>query len=99
MADSSWQHNFYKASKRQAVIASELLKRSNKRVRIKHCHQIAQEQRAQVCILREAGFKQGKIANETGLYKCTILRELRRNGEQRGRCLKQAQELLDKRMR
>ena len=64
---------------------------------MKHYQQLTQEQRYQIYGLRKAGFKQREIANEVGVDKSTISRELRRNRGQRGWRPKQAQELRDER--
>lgn len=66
---------------------------------MKHYQQLTREQRYQIYGLRKAGFKQREIANEVGVNKSTISRELRRNRGQRGWRPKQAQELRDERVR
>ena len=64
---------------------------------MKRYQQLTREQRYQIYGLRKAGFKQIEIANEVGVDKSTISREVRRNRGQRGCRPKQAQELRDKR--
>jgi len=64
---------------------------------MKHYQQLTQEQRYQIYGLRKAGFNQTGIANEIGVDKSTVCRELRRNRGQRGWRPKQAQELRDRR--
>lgn len=64
---------------------------------MKHYQQLTKEQRYQICGLRKAGFNQTEIADEIGVNKSTICRELSRNRGQRGWRPKQAQELRDKR--
>ncbi|AKH37320.1 helix-turn-helix domain-containing protein [Nitrosomonas communis] len=49
--------------------------------------------------VQKAGFKQREIANEVGVNKPTISRELRRNRGQRGWRPKQGQKLRDKHIR
>lgn len=55
---------FYKVNKPQAAIVSDLLERSNKRVRMKRCQQLTRGQRYLVHGGQKAGFKQGETANE-----------------------------------
>ena len=66
---------------------------------MKDYQQLTCEQRCQIYGLQKAGFKQREIANEVGVNKSTISRELRRNRGQRGWRPKQVQELRDKRVR
>ncbi len=64
---------------------------------MKRYKQLTSEQRYQISGLRKAGFKQEQIADEVGVNKSTISRELRRNKGQCGWRPKQAQELRDER--
>ena len=66
---------------------------------MKDYQQLTCEQRYQIYGLQKAGFKPREIANEVGVNKSTISRELRRNRGQQGWHPKQAQELRDKRIR
>ena len=66
---------------------------------MKHYQQLTSEQRYQISGLRKAGLKQCQIADEVGVDKSTISRELRRNKGQRGWRPKQAQYLRDERRR
>jgi len=59
--------------------------------------QLNQEQRYQISGLRKAGWKQARIAEEVGVNKSTISRELSRNKGKRGWHPKQAQTLRDER--
>ena len=53
--------------------------------------QLTQEQRYHIWALKKAGFSRTDIAQEVGVHKSTISRELRRNTGQRGYRPKQAQ--------
>ena len=64
---------------------------------MKRYKQLTSEQRYQISGLRKAGLKQEQIAEEVGVNKSTISRELRRNKGLRGWRPKQAQELRDER--
>lgn len=64
---------------------------------MRHYTQLTSEQRYQISGLKKAGMKQSQIADEVGVHKSTISRELRRNKGQRGWRPKQAQELRDER--
>jgi len=55
--------------------------------------QLTQEQRYHIWALKKAGYKQTSIAQQVGVHKSTISRELRRNTGQRGYRPKQAQAL------
>ena len=55
--------------------------------------QLTQEQRYHIWALNKAGFNQTEMAQEVGVHKSTIARELRRNSGQRGYGPKQAQPL------
>ncbi len=57
---------------------------------MKYYQQLTKEQRYQICGLRKAGFNQTEIADEIGVNKSTICRELSRNRGQRGWRPKQA---------
>jgi IS30 family transposase len=52
--------------------------------------QLTQEQRYHIWALKKAGFDQTQMAQEVGVHKSTISRELRRNSGQRGYRPKQA---------
>jgi len=62
---------------------------------MKHYKQLTREQRYQISGLKKAGLNQSRIADEVGVNKSTISRELRRNKGRRGWHPKQAQELRD----
>jgi len=64
---------------------------------MRHCTQLAQEQRYQISALMKAGNSQTKIARIVGGHKSTVSRELRRNRGRRGYRPKQAQSLAVKR--
>jgi IS30 family transposase len=64
---------------------------------MQHYKQLTIEQRYQISGLLKAGLKATHIADEVGVNKSTISRELKRNKGQRGWRPKQAQELRDKR--
>lgn len=64
---------------------------------MKHYKQLTSEQRYQISGLKKAGWKLSQIADEVGVHKSTISRELRRNRGQRGWRPKQAQALRDER--
>lgn len=64
---------------------------------MQHYKQLTSEQRCQISGLLKAGFKPTHIANEVGINKTTISRELKRNRGQRGWRPKQAQALRDER--
>ena len=64
---------------------------------MQHYKQLTSEQRYQISGLLKAGFKPTNIADEVGVNKSTISRELKRNRGQRGWRPKQAQELRDER--
>lgn len=66
---------------------------------MQHYKQLTSEQRYQISGLKKAGLKQSQIADEVGVDKSTISRELKRNKGQRGWRPKQAQELCDERRR
>ena len=66
---------------------------------MKHYKQLTSEQRYQISGLRKAGLKATDIADEVGVHKSTISRELGRNKGQRGWRPKQAQALCDERRR
>ena len=53
---------------------------------MKRNKQLASEQRCQISGLHKAGWTQTDIADEVGVNKSTISRELRRNTGQRGWC-------------
>jgi IS30 family transposase len=55
--------------------------------------QLTQEQRYHIWALKKAGFNQTNIAQEVGMHKSTISRELRRNTGQRGYRPKQSHAL------
>ena len=55
--------------------------------------QLTQEQRYQIYALKKANYSQTEIAQEIGMHKATISRELQRNAGQRGYRPKQAHEL------
>jgi len=55
--------------------------------------QLTQEQRYHIWALKKAGFDQTEMAQEVGVHKSTICRELRRNTGQRGYRPKQAHHL------
>lgn len=55
--------------------------------------QLTQEQRYQIYGLLKAGSTQQNIAEEVGVHKSTVSREIKRNSGQRGYRAKQAQEL------
>ena len=61
--------------------------------------QLTQEQRYQIWALKKAGMKQTAIAEEIGVHKSTICRELARNTGQRGYRPKQAHRLALERRR
>ncbi len=63
---------------------------------MKRYKQLTSEQRYQISGLKKASLKQEQIADEVGMNKSTISRELRRNKGQCGWQPKQAQELRDK---
>ena len=62
-------------------------------------HQLTLEQRYQIYAFKKAGFNQTEIADEVGVVKSTISRELRRNRGGRGYRPKQAQSLTRSRRR
>lgn len=62
---------------------------------MQHYKQLTSEQRYQISGLLKAGLKATHIADEVGVNKSTISRELKRNKGQRGWRPKQAQELRD----
>jgi IS30 family transposase len=62
---------------------------------MKSYKQLTNEQRYQISGLRKAGWTQTGIADEVGVNKSTISRELKRNTGQRGWRPKQAQALRD----
>lgn len=64
---------------------------------MKHYTQLTSEQRYQISGLLKAGLKQARIAEEMGVNKSTISRELERNKGRRGWRPKQAQQLRDER--
>jgi len=64
---------------------------------MQHYKQLTSEQRYQISGLLKAGLKATDIADEVGVNKSTISRELKRNKGQRGWRPKQAQELRDER--
>ena len=64
---------------------------------MQHYKQLTSEQRYQISGLRKAGWTQTDIADEVGMNKSTISRELKRNTGQRGWRPKQAQALRDER--
>lgn len=64
---------------------------------MKRYTQLTCEQRYQISGLMKAGRSQSQIADEVGVHKATISRELRRNRGQRGWRPKQAQALRDTR--
>lgn len=64
---------------------------------MKHYKQLTSEQRYQISGLKKAGFNQSRIAEEVGVNKSTISRELRRNKGRRGWYPKQAEELRNER--
>lgn len=64
---------------------------------MKHYKQLTSEQRYQISGLKKAGLNQSQIADEVGVCKSTISRELRRNKGQRGWRPRQAQELRNER--
>ena len=64
---------------------------------MKHYKQLTGEQRYQISGLKKAGFSQSQTADEVGVNKSTISRELRRNKGQRGWRPRQAQESRDER--
>ena len=66
---------------------------------MKRYKQLTSEQRYQISGLRKAGWKQSQIAEEVGVDKSTISRELKRNKGQRGWRPKQAQALWEERRR
>jgi IS30 family transposase len=59
--------------------------------------QLTQEQRYHIWAMKKAGFNQTSIAQEVGVHKSTISRELRRNTGQRGYRPKQAHALATQR--
>ena len=61
--------------------------------------QLTKEQRYQISGLKRTGLNQRQIAEEVGVSKSTISRELRRNEGQRGWRPKQAQETAEERRR
>lgn len=61
--------------------------------------QLTREQRYQISGLKKAGFTQAAIAQEVGVHKSTISRELTRNQGQRGWRPAQAQRFRDERKR
>ena len=65
---------------------------------MKHYKQLTSEQRYQISGLKKAGLKQSQIADEVGVHKSTISRELRRNKGLRGWRPKQAQAVRDGRL-
>jgi IS30 family transposase len=64
---------------------------------MKYYKQLTSEQRYQISGLKKAGLKQSQIADEVGVHKSTISRELCRNKGLRGWRPKQAQTLRDDR--
>ncbi len=66
---------------------------------MKHYKQLTREQRYQISGLLKAGYQQSQIADEVGVHKSTISRELRRNRGQRGWRPKQSQVFRDERCR
>lgn len=64
---------------------------------MKKYKQLTSGQRYQIYGLKQAGLKQGQIAEKVGVDKSTISREFRRNKGQRGWRPKQAQSLRDER--
>lgn len=66
---------------------------------MKHYKQLTSEQRYQISGLKKSGLKQSQIADEVGVHKSTISRELKRNKGLRGWLPKQAQSLRDERRR
>ena len=64
---------------------------------MQHYKQLTSEQRYQISGLRKAGWTQTDIADEVGVNKSTISRELKRNKGQRSWRPKQAQKLRDER--
>ena len=64
---------------------------------MKHYKQLTSEQRYQISGLKKAGLKLSQIADEVGVHKSTISRELSRNKGLRGWRPKQAQTLRDDR--
>lgn len=61
--------------------------------------QLTREQRYQISGLKKTGMNQRQIAEEVGVNKSTLSRELRRNEGQRGWRPKQAQETAEARRR
>jgi IS30 family transposase len=59
--------------------------------------QLTQEQRYHIHAFKKAGYDQSQIAQEVGVHKSTITRELRRNCGQRGYRPKQAHEMAQRR--
>lgn len=64
---------------------------------MKQYAQLNHEQRYQISGLRKSGWNQTQIADEVGVHKSTISRELRRNQGLRGWRPKQAQSMRDER--
>jgi len=64
---------------------------------VRHYAQLAQEQRYQIYSLLKAGFNQSQIAQDTGVHRSTISRELGRNQGQRGYRPAQAHRLTQER--
>ncbi len=64
---------------------------------MKKYKQLTSGQRYQIYGLKQAGLKQGQIAEKVGVDKSTISREFRRNKGQRGWRPKQTQSLRDER--
>ena len=58
-----------------------------------HYTQLTQDQRYQIYAMERAGFLQVEIAEEVGVHKSTVSRELRRNRGLRGYRPKQAHQL------
>jgi IS30 family transposase len=64
---------------------------------MKHYRQLTIEQRYHISGLKKTGMPQSQIADELGVHKSTISRELRRNKGRRGWQPKQAQSFRDER--